>query len=272
MINVLCWNPESTTCELRSEHMKSIFLYLCTHTTCSHQLFQSSEISFADLFLFLKNKKNNSAAKKSSGPVVWVQGAWRVPGCIVYVACVGLNGSHICEAVYHKCDTCKGEYMPSKTEQNDAHFRASLVIPPSVTSYCRPPLPIFLWLFPWGPDHNECNQSSGVIFLQSYYCGCFTEESSWGLCVCFQPSDLWPYSREYPFALCYVLVWCSRSAKVPKCPVLHWITIRIPKGILTIFAFTHSSVQQNLMRLPPAHLWVGGHQKTGLRLQCWHIM
>lgn len=46
----------------------------------------------------------------------------------------------MCEAVYHKCDTCKGEYMPSKTEQNDEHFRASLIIPPSVTSYCPPPL------------------------------------------------------------------------------------------------------------------------------------
>lgn len=63
----------------------------------------------------------------------------------------------VCEAVYHKCDTCKDEYMPSKTEQNDEHFRASVVIPPFVTSCC--PSLLSVLLFSWGPDHNECNWS-----------------------------------------------------------------------------------------------------------------
>lgn len=199
MKNVLCWSPESTTYELKSEHIKSIFLYLCTHITCSHRLFQRSETSLRTFFFFYNDsQKEEWACGVSAG---CLKGSWLYSNCS---PCGSEWLPYMCEAVYHKCDMCKDEYMPSKTDQNDEHFWASssLMVPPSVMSCCRSLL-FFLLLFSWGPDHNECNQSSGVIFVQSYYCRCYTEEYS-GACVCafsFLTFDTSPRSISQCFAM-----------------------------------------------------------------------
>lgn len=63
-------------------------------------------------------------------------GARSVGGCTAYVACAGLSGSRVPVGLCTICVIEKDEYMPSKTEQNDEHFRAPLIIPSSVTSCC----------------------------------------------------------------------------------------------------------------------------------------
>lgn len=158
----------------------------------------------------------------------------------------------------------RDEYMPSKTERNDEHFRASLIIPPSVTSCCPGLFLSFLFLFSRGPDHNECKQSPGVIFLQSCCSRCFTEEYSVA-CVCAFSfhSDLLTLIPEV--SLSGLLYPHGGSGKVPKCPVLLWIIIQIPKGILTIFALPRSSVPWRRLRLLAADLCVGEHWKIWLR-------
>lgn len=154
---------------------------------------------FADFFFFYNDsQKEEWACGVSAG---CLKGSWLYSNCS---PCGSEWLPYMCEAVYHKCDMCKDEYMPSKTDQNDEHFWASssLMVPPSVMSCCRSLL-FFLLLFSWGPDHNECNQSSGVIFVQSYYCRCYTEEYS-GACVCafsFLTFDTSPRSISQCFAM-----------------------------------------------------------------------
>lgn len=92
MINVLCWSPESTTYELRSEHTKSIFSR-SLHTPNLLPAALSALWRHLQTFFFF-NIMTARAARRRSGPVVWVQDAWRVSGWTV--ACVGLSGSHIC--------------------------------------------------------------------------------------------------------------------------------------------------------------------------------
>lgn len=93
MINVLCWSPESTTYELRSEHTKSIFsISLHTHNLLP-AAFSAPWNKFADIFFFFI-----MTVQPEGGVGLWCE-CRMLEGflcCTVYVACVGLSESHIC--------------------------------------------------------------------------------------------------------------------------------------------------------------------------------
>lgn len=259
MINVLCWSPESTTYQLRSEHIRSIFS-ISLHT---HNLLPPAfppDIYIYCLFVFFKFsfKMQPEGRRRRSGHVAWVQGAGRVPGCTAYVACVGLSGSHI--RVYYMCD----EYMPSRTERNDEHFRASLITAPSVTSRCSGPFASFFYpCFQEAQITLNVNRVLGLFSYSRVTLAVLQRNIQWPVCAFSFHSDLLTLIPEV--SLSGLLYPRGGSGKVPKCPVLLWIIIQIPKGILTVFALPRSSVPWRRLRLLAADLCVGEHWKIWLR-------